>query len=529
MNRAKIIFVLITGAFLFAVIPFNSVTAEVEQLPEFEIVMPWGLDHPRGQIIESMIDNSSIGTKYDFTYTAVGGGPSDRDGLVSRFLAGDYPNLIIVTQDWYTEFSGFGIWHDFSTDIAGWTGGRSGWQADIPDGWWSILDKENGDGSGTGIFALPFFGQTILPYVNLNNLTTAGLTESDVNDTLAKFMDAAETLDGAGITAFAQVGLLQSDLAYMNYMMGNTDNYINSSSDPATVFSWDANDKYGVNGSLSVEGLAAYLKLKGEGYVQSTVDTDGGGDVNNIFGAGDAAMVFCGPWGTDIFSGAGLPIADFKAIAMPKSSDGSRTTVTGGGISMVPTNQPAGDYADDAALLAQWLLEDENQMKTVDNWLDTSWRIPVRESLKNDPWFSDVAHPERANFVTHIESQQYAFPWGQQHPIWITVHESVMMPGYKSAMQKVTYGAGYTDAQYTTMAQNALNKMAADIQCFYLGGPCVTVQEPVVTTIVSGGSTIISTIQNVSTTTASPGFEIFIAIPVFLTIAGFALLKRRKK
>ncbi|MCK4826162.1 hypothetical protein KA005_61020, partial [bacterium] len=40
---------------------------------------------------------------------------------------------------------------------------------------------------------------------------------------------------GDGKTPYAMVGMLQSDIAYMNYMFGSTDNFINSSVDPATV------------------------------------------------------------------------------------------------------------------------------------------------------------------------------------------------------------------------------------------------------------------------------------------------------
>ncbi|MHA1214891.1 MAG: ABC transporter substrate-binding protein [Candidatus Hodarchaeales archaeon] len=510
MKKINISVALLMGLMLIgAVASMSLINAVPESVSAdtFEIVIPWGLDHPRGKIIKSMIDNSSIANKYNFTYTQVGGGPSDRDALVSRFLAGDYPNLIIITQDWYTEFAEFGIWHDFSTEISAWSGDRAGWRADIPDGWWSILDKVNGDGTGTGIYALPFFGQSVLPYVNLNDLSDAGVTESDL-DTLDGFLAAAKKLKDAGKTPYAMVGKLQSDIAYMNYMFASTDNFINSSQDPATVFSWDSAKKYGVNGSLSVEGFAAYLKLKGEGWVPETVDTDGGGEANAIFGAGNASMVLCGPWGTSIFMDAGLAADDFKAIPMPKTSDGVRSTITGGGISMVPIVGQNETMQADAVLLAEWLLEDENQMKTVDNWLNTSWRIPVRLSLKDDPWFTEAGHPERANFVTHIESQDYAFPWGRQHPKWMTIHESVMMPGYRNALLEVEWGKGYTDQWYLDKAQAALDQMAATIQCYYLGGPCVEVEQP--------------------TPTASPGFELIYVVFAIGLFAGIQFLRRRR-
>ncbi len=507
MKKTNVFFALTFGLILLASFSFAQTIAK-PQAPaatNFEVVMPWGTDHERGKIIRSMIENhSTLGSKYNFTYTAVGGGPSDRDALVARFLAGDYPNLILATQDWYTEFAEFNIWYDFSDDIAAWSGDRAGWQADIPAGWWSILDKTEGDGSGDDIFALPFFGQSILPYINLNDFEDAGLTEADV-DTLDKFMAAAETLDGAGKTPYGMVGMLQSDLAYMNYMFGSTDNFINSSTDPANVFSWGSEDQYGVNGSLNVEGFAAYLKLKGEGWVPETVDTDGGGQVNDAFGAGNTSMALCGPWGTSIFMGAGLGASDFKAVPMPKTSDGVRSTITGGGISFVPTVTANATELADAVELAQWLLDDENQMKTVDNWLGSSWRIPVRQSLKDDPWFTEAGHPERANFVTHIESQVYAFPWGKQHPEWLTVHSSVMMPGYRNALLDVEHGKGYTDAWYTEKAQSTLDEMAVTIQCYYLGGPCVELEEPAA---------------------SAPGFEFLVGT---LAILGVALLATRKR
>ncbi len=507
MKKTKIFVILTVGMLLLVTVGVSIVPVvpapEAITATEFEIVMPWGLDHERGKIIASMIGNhSTLGTKYNYTFTSVGGGPSDRDALVARFLAGDYPNLIITTQDWYTEFAEFGIFYDFDDEISAWTGDRAGWRADIPAGWWSILDKANGDGTGAGIYALPFFGQSILPYINLADFEAADLTEADV-DTLAGFMDASEKLSDAGKTPYAMVGMLQSDIAYMNYMFASTDNFINSSTDPASVFSWGTDDVYGVNGSLSVEGFAAYLKLKGEGWVPETVDTDGGGECNDNFGAENTSIVLCGPWGTSIFMDAGLGASDFKAIPMPKTSDGVRSTITGGGISWVPkVGQNATEMAD-AIDLAEWLLEDENQMKTVDNWLGSSWRIPVRQSLKNNAWFTETGHPERANFVTHIESQEYAFPWGKQHPDWITVHETVMMPGYRDALLDVEWGKGYSDAWYTDQSQMALDQMAATIQCYYLGGPCVEVEEP---------------------GTTAPGFEL-----IFLLLGLFGVVQFYKR
>lgn len=500
MNKVKIGFMFTCVVLMLASVGFTTSTTAKETQTSFEIVMPWGLDHERGKIIASMIGNhSSLGTKYTYTYTSVGGGPSDRDALVARFIANDYPDLIILTQDWYTEWAELDIWYDFSDDISAWSGDREGWREDIPTGWWSILDKANGDGTGNDIFALPFFGQSILPYVNLDDLAAASVTVADL-DTLEGFMAAAKKLKDVGKTPFAQVGLLQSDIAYMNYMFGSTDNFIDSSTDPATVLPWDG-DKYGVNGSVNVEGLAAYLKLKGEGWVPTTVDTDGGGEVNTIFGAGDASMVLVGPWGTGIFTGAGLAADAFQAIPMPKSSDGERSTITGGGMSMIPTVDKSDAVIADAAELAAWLLDDENQMKTVTNWLDVSWRVPVRQSVAENSWFTESGHPERANFIKHIESQVYAFPWGKQHPQWISIHEQVMMPGYRDALLDVTHGKGYTDAQYTEMAQKALDGMAQQIERFYLakGRPA-----------------------------ASPGFDLPIAL-FGIFVAGVVFSRRRRQ
>jgi len=470
----------------------------------------------------SMIGNhSTLGTKYNYTITAVGGGPNDRDALVARFLAGDYPDLMVVTQDWYAEFASFGIFHDFASEISAWSGDRADWVSDIPDGWWAILDRDNGDGSGDGIFALPFFSQTIIPYINLKNFTTAGLTAANVT-TLEGMLAAAEALDGAGITPFAMVGKLQSDIAYMNYMFGSTNNYITANSDPASVLGDGLN---GVNGTLSVEGFAAYMKLKGEGWVQSTVDTDGGGEVNTIFGAGDAAMVLVGPWGGGIFSGAGLPAEDFMAVPMWSNSDGSRSTVFGGGMTLVPSSALASDATmnTDAIELAQWLLDDENQLKTVSNWLNVTWRAPAMKSVLDDPWFtsSDLA----ANLVVHAESQDYAFPWGKQHPEWINIHENVMMPGYTDALAAITYNSPLTDAQYTAASQSALDDMAFAIQIFIL--PDITPSTVTSTDTLVDTSTVTGFVTD--TVTASPGFDLYIAALAILAIGIIPILKRRRR
>ncbi|MHA1944508.1 MAG: ABC transporter substrate-binding protein [Candidatus Hodarchaeales archaeon] len=487
----------------------TNVTVAKPQLTDFEIVMPWGTDHERGKIIMSMVGNSTIGTDYNFIYTAVGGGPADRDALTARFLAGDFPNMLIVTQDWYTEFSEFGIWHNFAPEIAAWSAGRAGWVDDIPDGWWSILDREKGDGLGSKVYALPMFGQSVLPYLNTDHFTAAGMnaTELAVDWTMDEFMDAAYNLSTAGYTPFAMVGKLQSDIAYMNYMMGSTNDYITANTDPASVYSysWPASDEYGVNGSLSVNGLARYMELKGEGLVQSTVDTDGGGEVNAIFTAGNASMVFVGPWGTSIFEAN--PKTNFTAASMPRNENGERSTITGGGISLVPVFGDNTNLTTRAAAvaLAQDLLEDGPQLKTVSNYLNVAWRIPVRTSVQNNPWFD--AFPNRTNFKYHIDSQSYAYAWGKQHPKWIEIHESVMMPGYRDALLTVTWNQSYTAQDYQIKAQSALDTMADTIQEFYLVNIPSTVtgttvvETTVVHTTVVSGTTVYSTVIE-----RAPGF-----------------------
>ena len=85
--------------------------------------------------------------------------------------------------------------------------------------------------------------------------------------------------------------------------------------------------------------------------------------------------------------------------------------------------------------------------------------------------------------------------------------ESVMMPGYKNALQAIEYGKGYSDDFYMEQAQAALDAMAASIQCYSLGGPCVEVET-------AAGS--------------APGFEV---TGTAFTIFGFAtiLLVQRKR
>ena len=446
---------------------------------DFEIVLQWDLTHPRGQIIRSMITNhSTLGNKYNYIYTEVNGSPAARNQLKARFLAGDYPNLIICTQDWYTEFAQYGIWENFAPVIQNWAQGEID---DIPKGWWNILDFENGNGSGSNIFALPFYGQTVLPYVNTDHFKVAGLNhthpEEDLEN-LTEWLAACDTLNTTGYIPFAMVGDGSSDTTYMNYMLGSTDNYISSRYAvpvPATVYPFDTPSPSnvvgggGVNGTLSVEGFAAYLKMKGEGWVQKDVDITSGPVANTFFGNGSASMVFCGPWGPNIFEseaqGAGYNL-NYTVVNMPNCSDGVRSTIIGGGITMVPKTITNATMKADAMTLAEWLLDDENQMKTVENWLNHTWRIPVRKSLKNNPWFS--AYPNRTNFITHIESQNYAYAWGKQHPSWMSIHENVMMPGYYNALFAVTWNGTYTDQDYTDFAQNALDAMALDIETNYL-------------------------------------------------------------
>ncbi|MHA2214959.1 MAG: extracellular solute-binding protein [Candidatus Hodarchaeales archaeon] len=446
--------------------PRKSVQAE-----DFEIIIPWDLTHERGQIIKSMIDSHpTLADKYNYVYTSVGGSPDD---LIGRFFSGDYPNLITCTQDWYSEFSQFDIWYDFAPNITEWNiePGRTKWLTDIPMGWWNVLDGVNGDGTGDSIFGLPFFGQTVLPYVNIDHFKAAGLDYMNPGselETIDEWLATCQVLADFGFTPFAMVGEYSSDLAYMNYMLGSTDNYISSRYPPATVNSWDENALYGVNGALSVEGLAAYLKMKGEGWVQSTVDSTNGPGANDLFGTGQASMVFVGPWGTNWFKSvsenAGINL-NFTAVDMPASSDGVRSTIIGGGMSMVPRFHDD-ETRQDAVDLAEWLLEGQNQMKTID-----LRRIPVRKSLKNEPWFTEAGHPERANYITHIESQEYAYPWGKQYPDWMSIHENIMMPQYHQALSSVYLNGGYAPGDYYQMAQTALDTMAFDIESIYLSYP----------------------------------------------------------
>jgi ABC-type glycerol-3-phosphate transport system substrate-binding protein len=319
------------------------------------------------------------------------------------------------------------------------------------------------------------------------------------------------------------VGKLQSDLAYMNYMMASTDNLISSSRDPATVLAYGAGGVYGVNGTYSVDGLELYLKMKGEGWVQSTVDTDGGGEANAIFGGGNASMVYCGPWGTSIFEGAGL--TNFSAVPMPASPDGP-STIIGGGMSLVP-ELPGTTNADkvaDAVTLAQELLEDEHQMKTVDNWLGTAWRIPVRTSVTEDAWFT--AFENRSNFLMHVESLDYAYAWGKQHPDWMTVHEAVMMPGYLAAVESVDYDT--TGQNYRTLAQAALDEMAATIQFDYL---IVQGKDTVVKTVVDTVEITVKITDHITVTKVVTSIVRVSGFSILLLLSGIApyILYRKRK
>jgi hypothetical protein len=82
-----------------------------------------------------------------------------------------------------------------------------------------------------------------------------------------------------------------------------------------------------------------------------------------------------------------------------------------------------------------------------------------------------------------------------------------MMRGYKAAMQDIEYGKGYSDDFYTEKAQTALDAMAIDIQCFALGGPCVTPEEPA----------------------ATPGFEITGVAFTIVAAAMLVIIQRKRK
>ena len=528
---------------LFSVLPQVKSEPEAVAADEFEIVMPWGTDHVRGKIIMSMIGNhTTLGTKYTYKYTAVGGGPADRDALTARFLAGDYPELIITTQDWYSEFSTYGIWENFAPIIQSWDPSNV---TDIPKGWWSILDFENGDGTGNYIYALPFFGQSILPYINKDHFNNVSINWNTSLDTVQDMLTAAAALKADGWTPFAMVGDGSSDTTYMNYMMGDVDNYISARAGtdvggvtiPATVKGY-------LNGTLNVEGLAAWLKLKGEGWTQPEVDTSGGGYANSLFGNGSASIVFCGPWGTSIFEDtaatAGVNL-NFTAVPMFKCSDGSQSTITGGGITWVPKTLTNATMKADAMTLAEWLLDDENQMKTVDNWLNQAWRIPVKKSLASDPWFT--AFPNRTNFVRHIESQEYAYPWGKQHSKWISIHESVLMPAYKDVTHKIKWNAtgitgGYNDTYYTQVAQEALDKMAQEIEVNYIGIDIPkTIIQTTISVTVEPGTTVVETvlqtsvIETVSIVTSivrASGFGVLVTIAAISSLLYIARRQRKK-
>ena len=527
-NKNKYLALALSVAMLLSVFTVLSISTAEPQADDFKIVMPWPTTHERGKIIKSMVDNSSIAGKYNFIYSDVGGGPTDRLALTADFRAGNYPNLMIVTQDWYTEFSRLGLFYDFSVDIAAWSGERADWREDIPTGWWKIFDEVNGDGTGTGIQALPFFAQSTLPYFNIDHFTDVGLNATELAEdmTMVEFMAAAATLDAGGYTPMALVGAEISDLVYMNYMMGSVNDFISDRADPARVLSWGPNDEYGMNGSLNVQGFADYLKFKGEGWTKNTVDSDEGGDANDLFGLNQTSMVFVGPWGTSIFEGLGLD--NFVAANMPRNADGKRSTITGGGMSMVPikglnTNTT---MLNDAVALAQDLLDHENQMKTVTNWLDVAWRIPVRLSVTEDPWFSQF--PNRTNFIRHVVSDSYAYPWGKQHPDWVNIHTDVLQPGYKAALTSVVWDQGYTDAEYLTMAQTALDNMAFDAQIFKLGYAAPVYPVPTTTAVTSVEYTTVETtsIQFTTVVERTPGF---VALFGLIGLSTIILYKKRTK
>ncbi len=165
-----------------------------------------------------------------------------------------------------------------------------------------------------------------------------------------------------------------------------------------------------------------------------------------------------------------------------------------------------------------------------------AWRIPVRTSLKDKPWIS--AFDNRSNFATHIESQSYAFPWGKQHPEWLTVHSDVMIPGYLTGLNNVTWNQEYSDQVYMQMAQNTLDEIAWTIQTYYLGGILTTTETPTTSDTTSktsdtiDTSTIIATVDP-STRPTTPTITSITGSPIVL-LAGLICIygikrKRRRK
>ena len=61
----------------------------------------------------------------------------------------------------------------------------------------------------------------------------------------------------------------------------------------------------------------------------------------------------------------------------------------------------------------------------------------------------------------------------------MTVHDDVMIPQYHQALSSVTWSGGYTDTDYSQMAQAALDTMALEIESNYLS---YTVGSPITIT-----------------------------------------------
>lgn len=137
-----------------------------------------------------------------------------------------------------------------------------------------------------------------------------------------------------------------------------------------------------------VEVLDFWKSLMDEG-----VYTNGFGDSNDVFAAGQAAMKYDGPWDVPNLDAAdGLDWAVTEPVTGP---DGDRGAVMGGFGLAIPTGAEQADGA--WAFEKWWATEAENG---VDFAKISGW-IPANRESANDPFFTD--DPRYAGFVKTLE------------------------------------------------------------------------------------------------------------------------------
>lgn len=262
---------------------------------------------------------------------------------------------------------------------------------DFPEDLWNV-GTFNGER-----YSFPIDVHPLVMFYNKDMLAAAGVEEPGTEPwTPEQFEDALAKLEASGVTPLSLGTNFQAEALWQALIRQYGGSLTDEEGKTATY-----------NSEAGVQALEKIKELRDK----YTPDVSGTGDPEvNVFKAGDAAIVFHGPWWI-----SDLSKLDFVGFA-PLPTIGDQPATWGGSHQIAfTTDDPATQAA--GAVWIKWL--SDNSME----WAKAG-QVPARQSIRDDPALADTAAPisrvaESANIVVLLAQQPALEPalWDQFGPV----------------------------------------------------------------------------------------------------------------